>query len=159
VALSARNQVTLNLNGNSLVSLTVAQGAVDALVENKQLMCADGGQVLMTAKATDELFRGVVNNAGIIEANTLSNVNGVIRLEGGMVNNSGTIRAEGSAAEDGGKITLRAAQDLTLEATSLIAANGARGGAVSIQAETGPRGYRRLHSCAPNRPTRGASSI
>jgi hypothetical protein len=141
VALSAGNQDTLN--GNSLVSLTVAQGAVDALVENKQLMCADGGQVLMTAKAADELFR----------------VNGVIRLEGGMVNNSGTVRAEGSAAEDGGKITLRAAQDLTLEATSLIAANGARGGAVSIQAETGPRGYRRLHSCAPNRPTRGASSI
>lgn len=157
MALSAGNQDTLN--GNSLVSLTVAQGAVNAMVENKQLMCADGGQVLMTAKAADELFRGVVNNAGIIEANTLSNVNGVIRLEGGMVNNSGTIRAEGGAAEDSGKITLRAAQDLTLAATSLIAANGARGGAVSIQAETGPRGYRRLHSCAPNRPTRGASTI
>ena len=137
VALGAGDQVTLNLNGNSLVSLTVAKEAVDALVENKQLIRADGGQVLMSAKALDQLIRSVVNNIGIIEANTLSNVNGVIRLEGGMVNNAGTIRAKGSGAENGGKIILRAGQDLSLEATSLITANGAHGGAVSVQTETG----------------------
>ena len=81
VALAAGEQITLNLNGTSLVGLTVDKGALDALAANKQLIRADGGTVLLTAKATDDLIRNVVNNDGIIEARTISQRDGVIRLE------------------------------------------------------------------------------
>ena len=45
VALAAGDQVTLNLNGNSLVSIAVDRGVLDALASNHQLISAGGGQV------------------------------------------------------------------------------------------------------------------
>ena len=41
VALAAGDQVTLNLNGNKLIGLTVDQGALNALADNKGLIKAD----------------------------------------------------------------------------------------------------------------------
>jgi large exoprotein involved in heme utilization and adhesion len=83
VALAAGDRVTLNLNGNSLVSLVVDRGALDALASNRQLIVADGGEILLSAKAVDALIRPVVNNSGILQANSISSGDGVIRLEGG----------------------------------------------------------------------------
>ena len=73
VDLVAGSEVTLDFAGDGLLSVQVNQGAVDALAENKQLIRADGGQVLLTAKAADALASAVVNNSGVIEARTLSN--------------------------------------------------------------------------------------
>ena len=108
VALAAGEQITLNLNGTSLVGLTVDKGALDALVANKQLIRADGGTVIMTAKATDDVLRNVVNHDGIIEAGTLSQRDGVIRLEStgsGIVSVDGTLRAH-NIAVTGDKVGL-----------------------------------------------------
>ena len=63
VALAAGNQVTLNLNGNSLVSIAVNEGALDALAENRQLIRADGGQVILSAKAADSLGRARLSSS------------------------------------------------------------------------------------------------
>ncbi|HYA46200.1 MAG TPA: filamentous hemagglutinin N-terminal domain-containing protein, partial [Burkholderiales bacterium] len=132
VTLAAGEQVTLNLSGRSLVSIAVDRGALDALASNRQLISADGGQVFLSARSADALARSVVNNTGIIQANTITSTNGVIRLEGGTVTNSGTISATG-----GGRIALLAESDVTLAPSSVIAASGANGGEVSVQAKAG----------------------
>ena len=137
IALAAGDQVTLSLNGNKLIGLNVDQGALNALAENKGLIKADGGQVLLTAKAADQLIKSVVNNDGVIEAGTLKNVNGVIHLEGDVLTNSGTLRAEGGVGQTGGGIKLAFDKDITLTASSIISAGGARGGDITVQARGG----------------------
>src|SRR5215831_17314927 len=62
VALAAGSEVTVNLNGNKLIGLSVDQGVLYALAENKGLIQAGGGQVLLTAKAADQIIKSVVNN-------------------------------------------------------------------------------------------------
>jgi filamentous hemagglutinin family protein len=132
VVLGAGNQVRMDLNGNKLVSFEVDQGAAAAAIHNSGMISADGGQAVLTAKTADSLATSVVNNSGIVEAQTARNVNGVIRLGGDTVTNSGTLNANG-----GGQIEVKANHDVTLEATSTITANGAQGGKVTIQAQNG----------------------
>lgn len=137
VMFAAGEQATLNLNGNRLIGLTVDRGAVNALAQNNGLIRADGGQVVLTAKAADQLVKSVVNNDGVIEAGTLQRVNGEIHLLGDTVTNNGTLRAQGDTGQDGGRIRLTAQGDLTLTPNSQISASGARGGDVTAQARGG----------------------
>ncbi|WP_315128709.1 GLUG motif-containing protein [Comamonas antarctica] len=103
VALAAGNQVLLDFAGDGLLDVQVQQSAVNALVENRQLIQADGGSVLMTAKATDALLQTVVNNTGAVQARTIDNRSGKIVLLGGF--DGGTTRVSGTldaSAPDGG---------------------------------------------------------
>ncbi|OEC32557.1 hypothetical protein A7D25_23510, partial [Pseudomonas sp. 21C1] len=103
VALAAGNAVTLDFAGDGLLNVQVDEAVVDALVENQQLIKADGGQVLLTANAGDALLKTVVNNTGVIEAQTLGEKDGKIVLlgsfDGGTVQVAGTLDA---SAPDGG---------------------------------------------------------
>ena len=76
--------------------------ALDSLVENGQLIQADGGQVVLNARAADEVLSGVVNNTGIVQARGISSENGVIRLSGERVVNSGTLDASNRNGGPGG---------------------------------------------------------
>ncbi|WP_411883170.1 YDG domain-containing protein [Polaromonas sp. YR568] len=111
--LAAGNKVTLNLDNGSLLGYSIDQGAINALAENKQLIKADGGQVLLGAKALDSLTSATVNNTGIIEAKTLQNKAGRILLMGdmsyGTVNVAGTLDASAPTGGDGGFIETSAA--------------------------------------------------
>ena len=103
VALAAGNAVTLDLAGDGLLNITVNQGAVNALAQNGGMILANGGNVLMTARSAGELLPGVVNNTGVIQAQTIENHNGTIRLMGDMHN--GTVKVGGTldaSAPDGG---------------------------------------------------------
>ena len=71
VALAAGSAITLDFNGNHLLNVQVDEGTAGALVENRQLIQADGGTVIMTAAARDALLNTVVNNTGVIEARTV----------------------------------------------------------------------------------------
>ena len=62
--LAAGNKVTLGLNNGSLLGYSIDQGAVNALIDNKQLVQANGGEVIMSAKALDSLTSSSVNNTG-----------------------------------------------------------------------------------------------
>ncbi|SFX49705.1 MBG domain-containing protein [Azotobacter vinelandii] len=93
VALAAGNAVTLDFVGDGLLSVQVDEATADALVENHQLIKADGGQVIMTARASDALLKTVVNNDGIVEAQTLGEMNGRIVLDGG---DEGTVQVAGT---------------------------------------------------------------
>ncbi|MDD2775195.1 MAG: filamentous hemagglutinin N-terminal domain-containing protein [Gallionella sp.] len=105
--LAAGDKVTLNLNNGSLLSYSIDQGALQALADNKQLIQADGGRVFMSAKAADALSSAVVNNTGIIQARTIQNVGGVIKLMGdmqvGTVNVGGTLDASVLPSPAGGR--------------------------------------------------------
>lgn len=114
VALAAGNRVSLDFTGDRLVTFTVEQGAVDALAENHGLIKADGGLVMMTAAAADQLTNAVVNNDGVIQAQTLENREGRILLladmGGGTTTVSGTLDASAPNGGDGGFIETSAAQ-------------------------------------------------
>jgi filamentous hemagglutinin family protein len=130
-ALAAGEQATLTFSGNKLLAISVDSDAVGALVANKQLIRADGGQVILTAKARDALLDTVVNNTGVIEARSVSTRNGVIRLEGGetgVVATSGTLDASGRGArETGGHIEVTG-EKIALLPGARVDASGASGG-------------------------------
>ncbi|MFO0120840.1 MAG: filamentous hemagglutinin N-terminal domain-containing protein, partial [Burkholderiales bacterium] len=93
VLMGAGSNVTLDLGGP--VKLRVNQGAVDALVQNGGAIQADGGLVYLTARGVNELSAAVVNNTGLVRAQTLSTgEKGEIRLVADMT--SGTVVADGS---------------------------------------------------------------
>ncbi|MDO9023618.1 YDG domain-containing protein, partial [Zwartia sp.] len=109
VALAAGSAVTLDVAGDNLLNITVDQGAVDALVRNGGMIKADGGQVLMTARGAGRLLANAVNNTGVIQAQTIQNQNGTIRLsagpEAGITTVSGSLDASGSAVgQKGGRV-------------------------------------------------------
>jgi filamentous hemagglutinin family protein len=92
--LAAGNKITLNIDNGSLLGYSIDQGAINALAENKLLIQANGGQVLLSAKAMDNLTTATVNNTGVIEAKTIQNKSGRILLMGDMA--TGTVNVGGT---------------------------------------------------------------
>jgi len=113
IALVAGEAVTLDMAGDKLLNVTVDEGALNALVDNGGMIRADGGQVLLTTQAAGSLLANVVNNTGIIQAQTIRNVRGTILLMGGMENGTmgvgGTLDASAPNGGDGGFIETSAA--------------------------------------------------
>ncbi|WP_457280513.1 two-partner secretion domain-containing protein [Polaromonas sp. P5_D5] len=111
--LAAGNKITLNLDNGNLLGYSIDQGAINALAENKLLIQANGGQVLLSAKAMDQLTTATVNNTGVIEAKTLQNKAGRILLMGdmetGTVNVGGTLDASAPDGGNGGFVETSAA--------------------------------------------------
>ncbi|MDW9227360.1 filamentous hemagglutinin family N-terminal domain protein [Burkholderia cepacia] len=104
VALGAGNAFTVNFDGNGLLNLQVEGGAMDAQAHNGGLLSAEGGEVLMTARAANGLLNAVVNNSGTIEAQGLKEREGKIVLDGGLVQVAGKLNAAG------GDVTTRGEQ-------------------------------------------------
>lgn len=115
IHLAGADEYTVNLNGNSLVNLTVNKGVLDALVKNSGTIISNGGEVYLTTNAVNELLKGVVNNTGVIEANSLAGITGHVELfaHGGTANISGTIKAKDGFVETSGK-------NLNVESTAKI---------------------------------------
>ncbi|MHB8911597.1 MAG: two-partner secretion domain-containing protein, partial [Lysobacter sp.] len=113
VALAAGEAVTLDVAGDGMLNVSVSQGAVNALAENGGLIRADGGRVLLTAQAAGSLLHTVVNNTGVIQAQTIENRNGTILLLGdmqtGSVNVGGTLDASAPSGGNGGFVETSAA--------------------------------------------------
>jgi filamentous hemagglutinin family protein len=117
VAMAAGDKITLNFGGNSLLDVTIDKGTLNALVENKRAIRADGGQVIMTAKAADAVLSAQVNNSGVIQARTMAALTGSsasggkaqagkIKLiaNGGVTKVSGKLDASAPKGGDGGSI-------------------------------------------------------
>lgn len=128
VALGAGSRITLDMNGDGLLNMVVDQAALNASVTNHNLIQADGGTVIMTADAKNSLLKTVVSNSGIIQARSVSNQNGVIRLEGGAVTNSGTLDASGTASGQKGGSVKVLGETVTLANGAKINASGDVGG-------------------------------
>mgnify|MGYP001344864375 CR=1 FL=1 len=97
VALAAGDKITLQAGANGLLNVQVDPATIRTLVENKQLIVADGGQVIMTGRAADQLSSSVVANTGTIQANRLQEKDGKILLiadmQHGETKAAGTLEA------------------------------------------------------------------
>lgn len=109
VALAAGDRIALDSGADGRLKLSVDPASVDALVENRHLIRAEGGQVILSARAASKLSGAVIQNGGVIEANSLTHRDGIIRLEANRISANG--RLDVSAKEDtarGGSIMLLA---------------------------------------------------
>lgn len=132
VLIGAGSTVTLDLGGP--VKLEVKKAAIDALIENGGAIKANGGLVYLTAKAANNLTTTVINNTGVIEAQTLSTgEKGEIHLIGDTVNDriivGGRLDVSAPDGGDDGSIAINAASveytdagHITLSAINEIAA-------------------------------------
>lgn len=127
VAMAAGDKITLNFNGDSLLNITLDQGTLNALVDNQGAVYADGGTIILSAKAADDLLSAQVNHSGIIQARTLDDLTGSVSLyaHGGNTTVSGTIDASAPNGGNGGfietsgnKVSVTAAANITTQAIS-----------------------------------------
>ena len=114
VVLAAGTALTLDFAGDGLLHVSVDSGAVNALIQNKGLIRADGGRVLMSAHAAGALLSTVVNNTGVIQAQTIVDHNGIIELLADLQSGStivgGTLDASAPNGGNGGFIETSAAR-------------------------------------------------
>src|SRR5205823_5838455 len=117
--------------GDGLISVSVDQAALNASAINAGRIQADGGNVLLTARSANALLDTVVNNSGVIRANSLIERNGEIILDGGsagVVSNTGTLTASGTASGTTGGTVKVLGQYVGLFNDSRIDASGDAGG-------------------------------
>ena len=103
VVLGGAEAVTLSVDATGL-SYAVDKGAVQALVENKGLVQADGGQVILSARSANELASAVINNSGTIEAKGLVSKGGKIVLEGDHITLASGSTLDASGTTGGGTV-------------------------------------------------------
>ncbi|MCR9121916.1 MAG: filamentous hemagglutinin N-terminal domain-containing protein [Phyllobacteriaceae bacterium] len=156
VALASANQFTLDLYGDNLIKLKIDDEIIDqvidvatgqpmaALVDNQGMLSASGGQVALTAVTARRVVDHVINNDGIIEADTVGMANGKIILGAQTaatktpqappqnVRVSGEIRARGvQSGQTGGNIHI-VGEMIGLTRASINASGPAGGGLVLV---------------------------
>jgi filamentous hemagglutinin family protein len=141
IVLGGANAFTVDFAGDDLlryqISAPVAVTPTDAngtpqkeLVANSGTLSAAGGRILLTARAAANVADNVVNNTGMISANSVSVHNGEVILDAGSgsVQDSGTISTTGNGAgETGGNVAL-AGNSVTVADNAVIDASGDQGG-------------------------------
>jgi filamentous hemagglutinin family protein len=161
VSLAAGNAFTLDFYGDRLITLAVNDqiaGAVKdvetgetlkSLVSNTGKLRANGGRVELTAAAARVVVDSVINNKGVIEANSIGTKNGMIVLgaatgaskgTGAPVQTvalSGKISAAGKKAGTKGGTVVVTGEDIQLAGAKIDASGDAGGGKVLIGGDTG----------------------
>ncbi len=141
VAMAAGKVATLDFYGGGLLRLQVSGDlsknptGASAAVQNAGRIEANGGQVLLTARATQAVFASAVNNSGIVRASHIDRIGGTIVLSGpdGAVSNSGTLDASGSGPSSTGGTVEVLGKTVSLNGHSVVDANGnAAGGTVYV---------------------------
>jgi len=160
VYLASGDSLVLNFTGNELIGFNVSGSNAADTITNSGTITADGGEVYISAAIAQDAVKSVVNNTGVIEANSISNVGGVIRLSSRVLYQTGTISADGASggsvdintdymlqggavtangtSGSGGSVVINAASALIQTASAVTSANGAvNGGTVSISTPLG----------------------
>jgi filamentous hemagglutinin family protein len=153
VAIGSGNQITLTIQGQSLVAIKVDEAAYNGLISNKHIIEAPGGLVVLATSAANQLMAGVIKNTGRISANSLVNNGGTIELVAKTITQAGTLSSN-SQTQTGGQINLTG-QELTLAKNSQTTATGATGGGqVNVGlANTQVSGGTQTNSQSPNLTT------
>lgn len=97
VQLASADSFTVDLYGDGLINLQASSAVTQQIVANSGVIQANGGQVLLTTAAAENTVNSLVNNTGIIEAESIGNDHGVITLyaHGGETDVSGILDAAG----------------------------------------------------------------
>ncbi|MBK7000918.1 MAG: filamentous hemagglutinin N-terminal domain-containing protein [Rhodoferax sp.] len=132
VALASGEAVTLHIEGgNTLAGITVAPSLIAALVENKSMVLAPGGLIILSAQAANKLQGGVIKNSGTLDASSLVSRGGRIVLDASdRIEHTGSITAAGSATQAGGSVEISAPQ---VELSGSIDVSGSTGGSVLVK--------------------------
>jgi filamentous hemagglutinin family protein len=102
--LASGNDVTVHFAGNDLIGFKIDQAMIEGIgITNTGKITANGGEVILSAKGAGDLFRTVINNTGIIEAQSIEEKNGVIKLLGGMEHNAITVGGTLDASAQNGR--------------------------------------------------------
>src|SRR5258706_4244217 len=147
VVLAGANAFSVDFDGDNLIRFAIAAPVSEtpkdvtgepapALVSNSGTIAAQGGKILLTARAARSVVNNVINSTGIIEANSASMQNGEIVFDagdGGTASIAGTLETSGkNAGETGGEIALLAATVTVADGAHLDASGDAGGGKVLI---------------------------
>jgi len=147
VVLGGASSFSVDFDGDNLIRYQVTAPvsqtpkdpdgkAAPALVSNSGTVMADGGTVLMTARAARNVVDNVINTTGIIQANSVSVQNGEVVLDAGgdgTVQVAGAVEAAGGkAGESGGTIQVQAGTIEVADGAQLSASGSAGGGTVRI---------------------------
>jgi len=105
--LASGEAITLALDDLSDISVVVDEGVKTEVfgpnnekilnaIKNSGTISANGGKVILTAKALNKVFDYAINNTGIIEADNVINHDGVVELVAGdgHITSLGTLRAK-----------------------------------------------------------------
>jgi len=132
VVMGSAESAVLDFYGNGLVKARLSGDALSALVEQAGTIQAAGGFVQLATNSRSS----AVNVTGVVQADSLIERNGVIRLEGGSharVSVDGTLSAAGKNADTkGGSITVSGEQLALLKQARLDASGNAGGGEVLV---------------------------
>jgi filamentous hemagglutinin family protein len=146
VVVGGAKTFALDLNGDKLVRFQISSPVdqtprdkngkpVDALVSNSGVIKAEGGKVLITARAAKGVIDQVINSTGIVEAKTARQENGEIVLDGGetgAVTVTGTLDASGRAAvATGGSVSVLG-DEVALLGDARVDVSGAAGGGTAL---------------------------
>ena len=136
VLLASGRAATVSISGSGLISAVVTPGGAGS-VSNSGSIAADGGTVTLSAHSAQDIAASLVNNSGIVRANTLSERNGEIWITGDQVTSSGQISADATGAGDAGRVVLKGGMEqgsLQLGGKISAGAEGGRGGEVETSA-------------------------
>jgi filamentous hemagglutinin family protein len=140
VVLAGATAFTVDFDGDGLLQYAVTQGVgtnpgTSTLVEQAGTIAADGGQVLMTARAAKGVIQHAINMDGMTEANAVSRtangtlIVGAVTLDGGTtgaVEVTGSIQATNTAGVGGTVQVL--GENVSLTGSGAIQASGSTGG-------------------------------
>ena len=140
--LASGKTVTVDLMGDGLINYALSGKVLDQVmgvdgkplssaVSNTGTIQADGGHIILQAKASGDIFSSVVNQSGVIRARSLVNQEGVVLLDGGdsgLVQVAGALDASGLSIEQkGGQVSVLG-RSVELRDTTNINVSGDVGG-------------------------------
>lgn len=111
VVLASGEHIQLDFGtGNKLKGITVTEQDFDAQIENRHAIIAEGGLVILSARATAELRASVIKNSGQIiasaGANTVTQKGGRIILEGNTIEVTAGSELIATGPKGGGEILI-----------------------------------------------------
>lgn len=132
VVLGAAQSALLDIYGDGLVRVKLSGDALNAAIKNTGNITADGGAVQLATSART----AALNVNGVVQANSLVERNGVVRLEGGKnstVQVSGNISAKGNITGlKGGEVNITGERVALLDDASVDVSGRAGGGTALI---------------------------
>tara|TARA_B100001079_G_scaffold163460_1_gene140161 strand:+ start:132 stop:2435 length:2304 start_codon:yes stop_codon:yes gene_type:complete len=142
----AGEEVTVDFVGDELINFSITKAVAGTVLDregnpisdqisNSGAIQANGGQVLLSALSTSEIIKNVVNNEGMIEANTVVEKDGKIMLMGGnqgVVRVSGTLDASGDDSGEQGGTAHVLGEKVALGEGSLVDVSGDVGGGEAL---------------------------
>ena len=127
VQLASGDTFTIDPYGDGLINLAVSPKVAQQLVQNSGKIIANGGQVQLTAAAGEEVLGSLINNTGLIEADSVDGKTGQITMyaagsnavAGNVSANKGLIQGDSEVLNSG-----------TLDAAGY--GNGQKGGTIQV---------------------------